>query len=267
MTCWKLVLEYDGTRYSGWQEQRNARTVAGELRAAAAKILGPEVELDGAGRTDAGVHALAQVARLRTRRGYPAHKLLRDLNAGLPKDIVVLQAMETDHKFHPRHDAVLRYYLYQISLRRTAFSKPFVWWVREPLDLLRMQQAAGMVVGRHDFERFSDKRAEDKSTLVVVHSAELEQRGDLVLFRIGASHFLWKMVRRIVGILVEVGRKELPLEDFECLLSSRPLPARLKSYSVAAHTAPASGLFLEKVLYEEEVLGISSTLPMNRAYF
>lgn len=249
---WKLIVEYDGTRYSGWQEQRNSRTVAGELRKAAAQFLGSEdIELDGSGRTDAGVHALAQVARLKTARSVTGENLLRGINGALPKDICVLRVEKADARFHPRHDALVRYYLYQLSRRRTAFARPFVWWIRDSLDLAAMQQAASLLIGRHDFERFSDKRSGEASQIVVVEHVQLAQAGSLVLFRIGASHFLWKMVRRIVGTLVEVGRGALSASDFGLLLQSAPLPGELQRFAIAEHTAPASGLFLERVVYDE----------------
>ena len=136
MKTWKLTLEYDGTKYSGWQEQSNARTVQGQLRKAAEDSLGVEVDIQGSGRTDAGVHAIAQVAHLRTRtkRSFPPpREILRALNDRLPSDICILDVVETTGDFHARHDASARTYLYQISTRRTAFMKKYVWWVREPL--------------------------------------------------------------------------------------------------------------------------------------
>ncbi|PWT87789.1 MAG: hypothetical protein C5B54_11715, partial [Acidobacteria bacterium] len=123
---------------------------------------------------------------------------------------------------------------------------------RDRLNLQAMQQASGFLVGRHDYERFSDKRAEDKSTIVVVEKAEIAPTGDLIIFRIAASHFLWKMVRRVVGCIVEVGRGNLAPEDLEAFVASAPLPAKLKQFSIAEHTAPASGLFLERVIYDED---------------
>lgn len=250
MTRWKLTLEYDGTRYSGWQEQKNSRTVAGDIRVAAEKVLGGLVELDGAGRTDAGVHALAQAARLKARRHMNADALLRALNNELPKDINILRTEELRGEFDPRRDALRRYYLYQISTRRSAFAKKYVWWIRDPLDLITMQAAAQFMIGRHDFERFCEKRGDEPSTVVVVETVDLETHGGLILFRIGASHYLWRMVRRIVGTLVEVARGELTPEDFRMLLESPTLPRKLRSFSIPAHTAPPSGLFLERVVYE-----------------
>jgi len=247
---WKLTVEYDGTRYYGWQEQRNSRTVAGELRAAAEGLFSGPVEINGAGRTDAGVHALGQVVRLRAGSLRKRGEILHGLNDRLPQDISVLKVEETHPSFDPRRDTVARSYLYQISTRRTAFAKRFVWWVKDKLDAPAMKHATESLPGRNDFWRFCDKRAGEGSTIVVVNDVEFFRDGDLLLIRIGASHFLWKMVRRIVGALVEVGRGSLTVEEFASLIDSRRKVA--SSFDIAAHTAPPSGLFLERVVYDEK---------------
>ena len=250
MKTWKLTLEYDGTKYSGWQEQLNARTVQGQLRKATEDFLGVQVDIQGSGRTDAGVHAIAQVAHLRARaqRSYPPpREILRALNDRLPSDICILDVVESTHDFHARHDASARTYLYQISTRRTAFLKKYVWWVREPLDLARMSQAARMLIGRHNFVAFRapDPTRPDESTIVVIDDSSIEEEGHMILFRITGSHFLWRMVRRIVGVLVKIGKGEVTLDQFARLLEGATDPA----IDVAASTAPASGLFLEKIDY------------------
>jgi tRNA pseudouridine38-40 synthase len=249
VTTWKLTLEYDGTRFSGWQEQRNAHTVAGEVRKAAEDYFGTEVDLQGSGRTDAGVHALAQAAHLRVKQKVSRHPadILRALNSRLPGSISILDVSAASNSFHARHDAVARTYLYQISTRKTAFSKKYVWWVKESLDVAAMSRAARMLVGRHNFICFraADPARPDESTIVVVESAEIDTDDELILFRIQASHFLWRMVRRVVGALVKLGKGEIAMEDFEQLLAGRCRP----SLDVAAWTAPASGLFLETVQY------------------
>jgi tRNA pseudouridine38-40 synthase len=242
--CLRLEIEYEGTRYAGWQRQPSARTVQGELLKAAEALFGSRVEIGGSGRTDAGVHALAQVAHLRTSGA--SQLSTRDvevgLNRSLPHDINVLSVRPAPPTFHARHDALARYYLYQISTRRTAFAKPFVWWVRDRLDVERMRQAAALFAGRRDFRSFSEPAAAETSTIVRVETAEVDTSGDLILFRIGASHFLWKMVRRLAGALVEVGRGHLSANDVRALLEG-------DSREPAAWTAPPSGLFLERVLY------------------
>ena len=244
---WKLTIEYDGTGYSGWQEQKNARTVMGELRMAAEHALGCEVELHGAGRTDAGVHAAEQVAHMRAEKRASTERLLRQLNEQLPAGIAVLSIEEAPDEFHARHDATSRSYVYQIARRKMAFSKKYVWWVRDPLDVEKMQCAAKTLIGRHDFICFraADEKRPDESTIVVVESAELEAEADMLVFRIQASHYLWRMVRRIVGALVKVGLGELTVEVFEELVDGQCN----SRYPVAEWTAPSSGLFLEKIVY------------------
>lgn len=247
MPNYRLILEYEGTRYSGWQEQKNARTVAGELRRAIQEAGGEVRELGGAGRTDAGVHALAQAAHLRLTRPMDAEKLRRDVNDLLPPDIHVLNLVPVPNAFHARHSAVSRSYIYQISRRRTALAKRWVWWVKRPLDEGKMKEAAALLPGRHDFRLFCEKPGEQPSTLVVVESVELVTAGALILVRVTASHFLWKMVRRVVGTLVQLGGGDLDRAGFESLIAGRT-PRSGKGLP-AEWTAPPSGLFLERVIY------------------
>lgn len=245
MPTYRLNIEYEGTRYSGWQAQGNTqKTVQGHLLRAARDVLG-EVEIGGAGRTDAGVHATGQVAHLRTHRATDPALLRRKLNDLLPHDIAVLDAARVADGFHARHDAVSRVYLYQLSTRRTAFAKPFVWWIKDRLDVDAIADAAAAFAGRHDFGAFADKRlAQDESRIVVVERCETALAGDLVLVRIAASHYLWKMVRKIVSMLAEVGRGNATRSEIEAMLKTGRPPW--------APTAPPSGLFLEAVVYEGE---------------
>lgn len=241
MPRYKLTIEYAGTRYSGWQKQKNARTVQGELeRAIGEATRDKSFEFMGSGRTDAGVHALRQVAHLDVRKAAPAETLRRGINDTLPADIHVLSVDSVPHRFHARHGAVARSYLYQIARRRTAFAKQYVWWVKDALDFDRMQAAAARFTGMHDFQAFSDDDPEEKSTDVLVEEVALEEAGDLILVRVGGSHFIWKMVRRMVGVLVEIGKGDLEMTEVEAI--DPGLPARL--------TAPAAGLFLERVFYQ-----------------
>jgi tRNA pseudouridine38-40 synthase len=255
MPRFKLTIEYSGTRYSGWQIQRNARTVQGEIDRAVREVTGEsDVEIYGSGRTDAGVHAMAQVAHLDVDTVLPPEALRRRINEALPSDINVLRVEKVRHRFHARHDAVARSYIYQISRRRTAFAKSFVWWVKDDVDVERMRAAARLFVGHHDFRSFSDDDPEEKSTEVRVESLEIFEDGDLILVHIEGSHFIWKMVRRIVGVLVEVGRGGLTVPEAARMLAEHSdAPARL--------TAPASGLFLERVYYE----GDRRDLPVQAA--
>jgi tRNA pseudouridine38-40 synthase len=242
----KLTIEYAGTRYSGWQIQKNAKTVQGEIdRAVRTVTKRADFELYGSGRTDAGVHALAQIAHLDVSTSLPAATLVKRLNDELAADINILDARVVPHRFHARHDAVARRYLYQIATRRTAFAKAFVWWVKEPLDAERMRQAAEAFPGMRDYQSFAEQdRSDDgaRSTLVLIDRIDIVDAGSLVLVAIEGSHFLWKMVRRIVGVLVEIGKGDLEISAATRLLTSASdAPAKL--------TAPASGLFLEKVYY------------------
>jgi tRNA pseudouridine38-40 synthase len=250
----KLTIEYAGTRYSGWQIQKNARTIQGEIDRAVRTVTNrADFELYGSGRTDAGVHAAAQVAHLDVSTNLPPDTLVRRVNDELPSDINVLSAQIVPHRFHARHDAVERRYVYQISRRRTAFAKAYVWWVKDPLDVPRMRDAAQAFVGMRDFRAFAasdaGRRTDDdeptgpeRSTLVLLERIDIVEDGDLVLVRIEGSHFLWKMVRRIVGVLVEIGRGALDVRAAAAFMTDgSDAPARL--------TAPPSGLFLERVSY------------------
>ena len=260
MPRFKLTVEYAGTRFSGWQIQENARTVQGEIDRAVRLVTGrKDFELYGAGRTDAGVHAIGQVAHLDVSTGLPPDSLRAGLNGHLPADINILRAEQVSHRFHARHDAVARRYLYQIARRRTAFAKAYVWWVKDPLDVARMREASRAFVGLRDFRSFAasdgaGRRDEDvrsheetqpRSTLVQIDRVDVAEAGDLVLIGIGGSHFLWKMVRRVVGVLVEIGRGALDPDAAKAFLSDvSTTPARL--------TAPPSGLFLDRVYYPRD---------------
>ncbi len=247
MNTWKLEIEYEGTRYRGWQIQHNAKTVQGELLLAARQFFEAKVEIGGSGRTDAGVHAVRQIAHLKVpelKANVTPGKIQYAFNDLLPHDINIIRVQNAAENFHARHDAVGRYYLYQISTRRTAFAKNFVWWIKDNLDVVPMQTAAAMLVGRHNFQSFAEtEEGKKQSSTVVVERAEVYTDGDLICFRIGASHFLWKMVRRIVGMLAEVGRGNLSYDGFQRLL-------KFPTNAPAKFTAPPSGLFLEKVLYK-----------------
>ena len=270
MPRFKLIIEYAGTRYSGWQIQKNARTIQGEIDRAVRTVTGrKDFELYGSGRTDAGVHALAQVAHLDVSTTLPPDTLKRRVNDELPSDINILSAVVVPHRFHARHHAVSRRYLYQISRRRSALAKAYVWWVKEPLDVQRMRLAAQAFVGMRDFRAFTPGKPgtsdltqdeDDRtSTLVLLERLEIVEDGDLVLVGIEGSHFLWKMVRRIVGVLVEIGRGSLePRAAAALLTASSGEPARL--------TAPASGLFLERVYYKGDERGapIAPATPIRR---
>ena len=244
----KLYIEYEGTRYSGWQVQKNVRTVQGKLLEAAEIIFKNEkVDIQGSGRTDAGVHALCQVAHIEAKSVLAPEIIRMKFNDALPSDINILEVEKTHQNFHARHDAINRSYLYQISKRRTAFGKNYVWWIKDKLDFNKMQSSAKLFLGMHDFVSFTDEDKEEKSTKVLIDDIQLKQDVELILVRIIGSHFLWKMVRRMIGVLVEIGRGKLSEQDLTKFLHS-------KSNKPAMYTAPPSGLFLEQVIYKDEKL-------------
>jgi tRNA pseudouridine38-40 synthase len=194
MPTFRVTLEYEGTRYHGWQEQKNARSVSGELKRAIQE-LAPFVELGGAGRTDAGVHALAQCAHLRLREHVEPERFRRELNDKLPSDIHVLSVVPAREDYHARHSAVARSYLYQVSRRRTAFAKRYVWWIKRPLALERIEEAAALFTGRHDSCSSAASRGRAGAC-----------RGERVGWRSGRlgplpslCFLLWKMVRHSSG--------------------------------------------------------------------
>ena len=242
----KMYIEYEGTRYSGWQKQQNAKTIQGTLIKAAEEIFNTkDLDVQGSGRTDSGVHAICQIAHLEVKTMLAPEIIRMKFNDLLPHDINILEVEKINPGFHARHDAVSRSYLFQISRRRTAFGKNYVWWIKDNLDFDSMKSAAENFKGMHDFISFSDDDREEKSTKVQVDNIELKEDNNLILIRITASHFLWKMVRRMVGLLVEIGRHKQTEKDLLFYLNNRSdIPSK--------YTAPPSGLFLESVIYKNQ---------------
>jgi tRNA pseudouridine38-40 synthase len=245
----KLFIEYDGTQYSGWQKQKNAKTIQGTLIKVIEKLFSKTkgnskfIDLQGSGRTDSGVHAIEQIAHLECDTMIAPHILKIKINDELPSDINILNIDKANKNFHSRHSAISRQYLYRISKRRTAFEKRYVWWIKDELDISKIKEASDLFLGMNDFRSFSEPDDENKSTKVLLESLDVFEEDELILIRIRASHFLWKMVRRVVGTLVEVGRgniDQLHIKNF--LMSYSDIPSKF--------TAPPSGLFLEKVFYK-----------------
>jgi tRNA pseudouridine38-40 synthase len=245
MSRYKLTIEYEGTRYSGWQMQKGGKSILGEILDACRELFGSEtVEIYGAGRTDSGVHAIAQIAHIEVSTELPLLKIKYGINDRLPPDICILNVENADSKFHARHDAVARSYIYQICRRRTAFGKKFVWWIKDQLDISSMNEAAKYFIGLRDYKSFTDDSQEQGSTKVEVIYSKVEEYGDLLVFHIIGSHFLWKQVRRMTGVLVEVGRGKIRPEEVGSFFRNKSdIPAKL--------TAPPSGLFLERVYYNK----------------
>ncbi len=261
MARYKLYIEYEGTRYSGWQKQNNAKTIQGTLINAAEEIFkDSKIDIQGSGRTDSGVHAICQVAHLEVKTMLAPEIIKLKFNDLLPHDINLLEVQKANPKFHARHDAISRSYIYQISRRRTAFEKNHVWWIKDKLDFDSMQSASKEFTGMHDFSSFADEDKEEKSTKVLIEEVRMKEEGSLILIRISGSHFLWKMVRRMVGVLVEIGRGKMTKDELKFFLQGKSdLPAKL--------TAPPSGLFLEGVRYKGDMdnyeLKTASELILN----
>jgi tRNA pseudouridine38-40 synthase len=244
MGRYKLTIEYEGTRYAGWQLQKGGKTVQGELLDACRDLFGNrELDLFGAGRTDSGVHALGQVAHLEAETDLIPLRIKYGINDRLPPDICVTGVEEAHPKFHARYDATARSYIYQISRRRTAFGKKFVWWIKDQLDIEKMAEVTKLFTGLKDYRSFTDEDQEQSSTKVEIMHASVMESGDLLVFQVVGSHFLWKQVRRMTGVLVEAGRGKLSVSEISSMF-------RIKSDVPASLTAPPSGLFLEHVYYK-----------------
>ncbi|OGR05910.1 MAG: tRNA pseudouridine(38-40) synthase TruA [Deltaproteobacteria bacterium RIFOXYD12_FULL_53_23] len=243
----KLALEFDGGRYSGWQKQDDARSIQGSLLKAAAELFEGEVDVQGSGRTDTGVHGLRFAAHLEAHTEHSPKEIVARLNELLPKDIAIVECKRAGARFHARHNCIGRSYLYQIAKRKSALGRDYVWQIPEPMHAGFMQEAAATLVGMHDFTSFTDRQAiKKKSPLVMINKAQVAETGDLILVRIVGSHFLWKMVRRIVGVLAEVGKGQLTVAEVRHFLE---VPVVLKKY-----TAPSQGLFFERAFYDQEEL-------------
>ncbi|MGI5860485.1 MAG: tRNA pseudouridine(38-40) synthase TruA [Myxococcales bacterium] len=243
----KLTLEYDGTDYVGWQVQPNGRSIQGELEKALGTILKERVKVTGSGRTDAGVHALAQVASFGTEKTVPLKAFVAGASGLLPRDIAVVKAEEVDESFDARRSARGKVYRYRIVNRpcRAPLERRFAWEVFRPLDCEAMQRAGASLLGRHDFSAFRASDCEAATTVREVRRLSVQRAGDIVTVEIEATAFLKHMVRNIVGTLVEVGLGRRSVESVAQVLASG-------DRDQAGATAPAHGLCLVKVFYEGE---------------
>ncbi|WP_306589438.1 tRNA pseudouridine(38-40) synthase TruA [Geothrix sp. 21YS21S-4] len=253
IAAFRLLLEYDGSRFQGWQKQslkqsrEGVRTVAGSLEHVLHEAGLRLVYLGGSGRTDAGVHALGQVAHLHLEaKGAPRPgELRRILDAALPQDIALRDVRSCPPRFHARHDAVDRTYLYQISRRRSAFGKPWIWWVKRSLDLEKLTRAWTAFEGNQDLSAFADLDAEEDGRARIFR-CEVAEAGALVLLRVRATHFYRRQVRRMVGAAVACALGE---EEPRRVLEDLRAPTEAANLSWGAKAAPASGLCLEAVRY------------------
>ncbi len=241
MSCWKLVLEYDGTDFSGWQVQPAARTVQDELNRAVSTVLREPIRTQGAGRTDAGVHALGQVASFECDADVCA--VLTKVNGVLPADVVVRSAEAAGERFHARFDAVRRHYRYRMHRGPSAVERRTSLWLKGELDVPAMREAARRVPGHRDFASFGTAM-DDDSTECRLDRLEIVENGRIVNVEVSANRFLRKMVRTLTGTLLEVGRGKRPPEWIDDVIEARDRRA-------AGLTVPPQGLFLMSVDYPE----------------
>lgn len=241
----KLTIEYDGTAFNGWQKQKNGRTIQDEIEKAIFVMTGQKIALTGAGRTDAGVHALAQVANFICNTELEPDIFFKGLNSLLPKDIIIKYCERVYEKFHSRYDAQSKVYRYKILNRElpSAIGRNYVWFIKKPLDSDAMKEAVFFLAGTRDFKAFEGSGSPRKSTIRTVLRAELiKEKDNIIQFEIEADGFLRFMVRNIVGALVSVGLGKLKPSDMKKVLDS-------KDRRKASATAPPNGLFLVEVKY------------------
>ncbi len=264
----KLVIEYDGTNYAGWQQQKKEKTVQETLKIAIEKVVNEKITLHGAGRTDAGTHALGQVANFKTKSTIPTRKLVQAINFYLPKDIVVKSIKKVSEKFHSQYSTKSKIYRYTIlnNDNGSAINRNFCYHYNGDLNIEKMQKASKTLIGRHDFSVFKSKSDNACPTdqpdrvlaggrwacptksfrrdnnIRTIKRLEIKKKGKYLLFTIEADGFLYKMVRSIVGTLLGVGREKITIKEFKSILKSRSRP-------LAGATVPARGLCLLRVKY------------------
>ncbi len=240
----RLIIEYDGTAYHGWQSQKNALAVQDVIEEAVFELTGEKSRIYASGRTDAGVHALGQVANFHTSSDIPSGRFACALNGLLPEDIVIRCSEEADMSFHSRYDSRGKKYRYIIfnEEHRPALMRNRAWHVPHSLDLPAMGKAVEYLQGTHDFGTFMSSGSSVENTVRTVTGTSIERRGGLVLFDIAADGFLYNMVRIIAGTLVETGTGRISADDMPCIIES-------SERARAGKTAPAHGLCLIEVYY------------------
>jgi tRNA pseudouridine38-40 synthase len=243
----KLILAYDGTDFAGWQIQKSERTVQGTIQAALERMHRHEVRVTAAGRTDAGVHATGQVANFLTDLNIPEAKLTDAINSYLPLDVRVLDSRIVPESFSSRRSAKMRIYSYRINNSKTELPhlRRYSLHVRKKLDTVQLNRLAGVLVGRHDYTAFSAAGDANKSKVRCIYSSCFYPASPLVIYKIAAGSFLWKMVRSIVGTILEIEARQGDEREMAEILESRDRER-------AGRTAPAHGLFLERVLYSDK---------------
>lgn len=240
----KLILEYDGTNYGGWQKQKNNRTIQEMIEKAIFKATGEETETFGSSRTDAGVHAKAMVCNFKTNSSIPPERFREALNRNLPDDISIIKSEEVSDEFHARYSSKGKTYSYTIINRyeKVAIGKDYIFQVKEELDIEAMKKACTYFIGKHDFSAFKTTGSSVKTSVRTISELYIKNSGEKIKIFITANGFLYNMVRIIVGTLVEVGKGKIKAEDVEDIIKSC-------ERSKAGPCVRANGLVLEKVYY------------------
>lgn len=241
----RICLQYEGTRYQGWQKQKSSgNTIQGKLETLLSKMCGEPIELQGSGRTDAGTHALAQVANFHTNSPMSVGEMMKYMNRYLPEDIAVISAAEAPLRFHSRLNACGKRYCYRVinSDVRDVFWRRYALEEPEHLDMAAMEQAAGLLLGEHDFQAFTSAKKGRKPTVRRIDRISIDRQGDLLTFTFEGNGFLHHMVRILMGTLLEVGRGERTPESMTQLLEAR-------NRELSGHLVPAKGLMLMEVFY------------------
>lgn len=242
---YKLVIQYDGSRYDGWQRQGNTgKTIQGKIEEILEKILGDKVEIAGAGRTDAGVHALGQTANFHWPKPLSEETLKKELNTYLPEDIGILSVEKVPERFHSRLNAVEKIYRYRVSLGdgKNVFERKQIYPLNQPLDVEKMRKAADLMVGEKDFKGFSTGKKGKKSTVRKLRAIRISEKNGEVVFEFQGDGFLYNMVRILTGTLLEIGMGKREI-------GSIPEIFETKDRALAGFTAPARGLTLVEVFY------------------
>lgn len=245
MTRYAMLVEFDGTAYSGWQVQRDVPTIQGQLESALVQLTQEAVRVVGAGRTDAGVHARGQVAHFDvTKVRHPSDVYIRGLNSYLPADILVRDVTEVPADFHARFDAVRRHYRYEICPEPTAIGREYHWYVSTDLETDLLEASAALIPGEHDFTSFMHAQSSTENTICDIVTSAWTIGEQTLRYEIAGNRFLHNMVRCLVGTMVEVARGRYTVDEFRAFLMA---PDR----EAPVYRAPAHGLFLEAVSYRE----------------
>ncbi len=242
---YKLIIEYDGTNFKGWQRQKSGLAIQEVIENALKTALREEITLFGSGRTDTGVHAIGQVAHFETEQNLNLFKIRESLNALVrPHLISIHDVQKVSDDFHARFSAKERSYVYQIlnSSFPPALLKNKVWWIHTPLDINSMQEAANLLIGKHDFSTFRASECQAKSPIKTINSIHFEQDGNIIKMHISAKSFLHHQVRNIIGSLVLVGQGKWSIKDFEIAFKG-------KDRKLGGPTAPPEGLYFVSVKY------------------